>query len=165
MDAQYRQFRDVLARVNRAIKGVSADAMRQLGVHIGQNFMLEELWGEDGLTPSELARRMSVEVPTVTRMAQRLETQGLVARIRDTHDKRLLRITLTPAGQKLRVRLPAILDDIAEQGLDGLTPQEREQLIRLLQRIANNMTESAKPSNPADTQAQENDRQKTGKTR
>jgi hypothetical protein len=41
------------------------------GVHAGQEYLLEALWQEDGLTIGELASRLGVEVPTVVRTAQR----------------------------------------------------------------------------------------------
>jgi DNA-binding MarR family transcriptional regulator len=141
--AQERQFRDVLARVSRGIKGASADGMRQLGVHIGQNFLLEELWSEDDLTLGDLARRMGVEVPTVTRMTKRMEAAGLLARTTDTRDRRVVRITLTDQGHALREKLPAVLDDVARRALRDLTPDQRDQLIKLLSHVADNMTEPA----------------------
>jgi DNA-binding MarR family transcriptional regulator len=141
--AQERQFRDVLARVSRGIKGASADGMRQLGVHIGQNFLLEELWREDDLTLGELARRIGVEVPTVTRMTKRMEAAGLLARTTDTRDRRVVRITLTDQGHALREKLPAVLDDVARRALRDLTPDQRDQLIKLLSHVADNMTEPA----------------------
>jgi DNA-binding MarR family transcriptional regulator len=100
----------------------SADAMRSLGVHVGQNFLLEELWRQDSLTTGDLARRIGVEVPTITRMSQRMETAGLVTRVRDETDRRVIRIALTKQGQALRDQLPTLLDDIARQALRGLGP-------------------------------------------
>jgi DNA-binding MarR family transcriptional regulator len=143
--ADERQFRDVLARVSRGIKGASADGMRRLGVHIGQNFLLEELWKEDGLTLGELARRMGVEVPTVTRMTKRMQSAGLLARTTDPRDRRLIRITLTDQGQALREELPAVLNDVARRALRDLTPDQRDQLIKLLGHVADNMAEPTLP--------------------
>jgi MarR family transcriptional regulator, organic hydroperoxide resistance regulator len=147
--AHERRFRDVLARVAREIKGASAGEMRRLGVHVGQNFLLDELWKEDGLTLGELARRMGVEVPTVTRMTKRMQTAGLLTKTTDPHDRRMMRITLTDRGQALRDRLPAVLDDVAGRALRDLTPDQRDQLITLLTHVADTMTgRPSKPENP-----------------
>jgi DNA-binding MarR family transcriptional regulator len=135
-----REFRDVLALVSRTFKSASADAMRRVGVHVGQNFLLDELWREDRLTAGELARRIGVEQPTITRMSQRMETAGLVTRVRDEHDRRVIRIALTEQGQALREQLPTMLDDVAHQALHGLTSTQRTQLIDLLNHVAGNMT-------------------------
>jgi DNA-binding MarR family transcriptional regulator len=123
------------------MKTLSADALRELGVHIGQNFLLDELWREDGLTTGELARRIGVEVPTITRMTQRMETAGLVARTRDETDRRVMRIVLTPLGESLRERVPDALDAVGARALTGLGEQECRQLIGLLERVAGNLRE------------------------
>jgi MarR family transcriptional regulator, organic hydroperoxide resistance regulator len=137
--AQDREFRDVLALVSRTFKSAAADAMRRIGVHVGQNFLLDELWREDRLTTGELARRIGVEQPTITRMSQRMETAGLITRVRDEHDRRVIRIALTEQGQALRDQLPAMLDDVARQALHGLNATQRSQLVRLLNHVASNM--------------------------
>jgi DNA-binding MarR family transcriptional regulator len=113
--------------------------MRRLGVHVGQNFLLEALWEEDGLTLGELARRMHVEVPTATRMTKRMEATGLLDRTTDANDRRVVRIALTERGRALREELPGLLDGIALHALRDLTPAERDQLITLLGRVADAM--------------------------
>lgn len=149
--AQDREFRNVLAQVSRTFKSACADAMRRVGVHVGQNFLLEQLWAEDRLTAGELARRIGVEVPTITRMSQRMEAAGLVARVTDAHDGRLVRIALTERGDALREQLPAMLDDVARQALHGLSPTQRDQLIELLGHVAGNMTRPTPRRTGADT--------------
>lgn len=144
-NTQERRFRDVLAQVSKGVKSGSADVMRELGVHLGQNFLLEELWKEDRLTLGELARRMRVEVPTVTRMTKRMETAGLLTRVTDDRDRRMVRIALTDAGMALHDRLPAVLDDVARHALHGLTYEQREALIQLLTQVAENVTGPCRP--------------------
>ncbi len=74
-----QRFRDTLSACSRAFKAAATGRMRALGVHPGQNFLLEALRGEASLTTGELARRMHVEVPTAVRMIQRMEAAGLLA--------------------------------------------------------------------------------------
>ncbi len=54
----------------------------------------------DGLKMGELSRRMMVTGGNVTGITDLLERDGLVARIGDPHDRRALRVRLTPAGRK-----------------------------------------------------------------
>jgi DNA-binding MarR family transcriptional regulator len=154
--AQDREFRDVLALVSRTFKSASADAMRRVGVHVGQNFLLDELWREDRLTAGELARRVGVEQPTITRMSQRMETAGLVTRVRDENDRRVIRIALTEQGQALREQLPAMLDDVARQALDGLTTAQQTQLVGLLSHVAGNMARQERPRSQHDSDERHN---------
>src|SRR3954447_22410400 len=129
-------FARALARFSRAVKFGAGETMRALGVHAGQNFVLEELWQEDGLTPGKLARRIGIEVPTVTRAAQRMEVAGLVRRVRDPSDARLVRVWLTERGEDLRSELPTLLDQFYAQVLAPLAPEERAEFVRLLKRLA-----------------------------
>ncbi|HEY2239997.1 MAG TPA: MarR family transcriptional regulator [Streptosporangiaceae bacterium] len=52
------------------------------------------------LRVTELATRLGIDTPAVTRKAQQLERQGLVSRGRDESDARASLICLTPAGQR-----------------------------------------------------------------
>jgi DNA-binding MarR family transcriptional regulator len=134
-----RETCGALSQASKGIKAASGDALRLLGVHIGQNFLLDELWREDGLTNGELARRLGVEVPTITRMTQRMEAAGLVARSRDGADRRVVRIVLTPLGESLREQVPAALDRVNAHALHGFSAEERRQLAALLRRFAENL--------------------------
>ncbi|MDQ3794653.1 MAG: MarR family transcriptional regulator [Actinomycetota bacterium] len=57
--------------------------MAEVELHVGQEMVLIELWREDGLRGGELAERLGVVSPTVTKMLRRLERCGLVSRRRD----------------------------------------------------------------------------------
>src|SRR6202042_2220686 len=54
----------------------TAVAFSRHGVHEGQQFILRLLWAEDGQTPGEIARRLGLATPTVTRAATRMEAGG-----------------------------------------------------------------------------------------
>jgi MarR family transcriptional regulator, organic hydroperoxide resistance regulator len=130
------EFGDALARVSRRVKGAAGEALREVGVHAGQNFLLEELARDDRLTPGELARRIGVDVSTITRTAQRMEAAGLVERVADTGDARLVRVALTAEGRSVADRLPALLAGVYDEALAALTADERRDLVRLLRRLA-----------------------------
>ena len=134
-----QDFRDALSACSRAFKAASTGELRTLGVHPGQNFLLEALRGEVSLTTGELARRMHVEVPTAVRMIQRMEAAGLLAREPDPDDRRRVRISLTREGHAAAEAVPDLLDGVAEQALRGLSPAERRELIALLARVRANL--------------------------
>ena len=75
-----RAFRDVFRKASRVARERTDRVLAGHGVRAGQQFVLEALWREDGLTPGELARRIGVETPTVVRGVGRMEAAGLVAR-------------------------------------------------------------------------------------
>ncbi len=76
----------------------------ELGLTYPQYLAMLVLWERDGLMVSELGERLSLDSGTLTPLLKRLETSGLIARIRDVADERRVHITLTPAGRKLKAR-------------------------------------------------------------
>ena len=82
------------------------------------------------LTPSELAVRERVQRPTVTRIAGRLEQEGLVGRAGDPGDRRSSLITITPAGRALLAAARTRKDAFLSERLDALSPEDRATLER-----------------------------------
>ncbi len=78
---------------------------------------------------SELAERLGIDAPAVTRKVQQLERLGFVSRDADLEDKRATRIRLTSAGEatlKLvqkahKKRLARLFDDWTAQELRGFS--------------------------------------------
>ncbi|GBF76579.1 MarR family transcriptional regulator [Paenibacillus sp. 598K] len=60
------------------------------------------LWEQDDLTVKELGARLYLDSGTLTPLLKKLETAGLLTRIRDREDERSVRIGLTDKGRELR---------------------------------------------------------------
>ena len=75
-----------------------------LGLTYTQYIALVALWEEDDQTVSQLGERMFLESNTLTPILKKLESLGYLRRRRDTDDERVVRVSLTEAGRKLRER-------------------------------------------------------------
>jgi DNA-binding MarR family transcriptional regulator len=117
-----------LARAQRTRLGV---LLAPFGLHPGQDALLMLLWGEPGLRPSELATRLGVEPPTVTRMLQRLERGGLVERRPDRHDARVVRVQPTPRSRLLEGNVRRAWAAVDTTLLDALGEEGAQRLRRL----------------------------------
>ena len=113
--------------------------LEEHGVHAGQDYLLEVLWEEDGLSVGEIAERLGIEVPTVVRTAQRMEAAGLIRREPDPADRRRSRIVLEERGRELEPIVRAALRQVSRTATKGLTAAEREQLLDLLTRVRGNL--------------------------
>jgi DNA-binding MarR family transcriptional regulator len=82
----------VLARLSRVLE--AADA----GLTVPQYRMLSAL-SEGGQRSARLAERLAVRKPTVTALADGLIAAGYVARESEEGDRRIVRLSLTEAGQ------------------------------------------------------------------
>ncbi|NJP95557.1 MarR family transcriptional regulator [Nonomuraea sp. FMUSA5-5] len=121
-----------LIKLMKAHRNQLAAALVPLGLHVGQELLLNQLWREDGLTQGELIARLGVEPPTVTKTLQRLERVGFVYRAPDPDRPRIGRVYLTDAGKALREPVEAIWRELDADLQRGFTQEERELLTKLL---------------------------------
>ncbi|AQZ68288.1 Transcriptional regulator, MarR family [[Actinomadura] parvosata subsp. kistnae] len=121
-----------LIKLMKAHRNQLAAALIPLGLHVGQELLLNQLWREDGLTQGELIARLGVEPPTVTKTLQRLERVGFVYRAPDPDRPRIGRVYLTDAGKALREPVEAIWRELDADLQRGFTQEERELLAKLL---------------------------------
>jgi DNA-binding MarR family transcriptional regulator len=124
-----------LAKVCKAHRGNVAGSLAEVGLHVGQEMVLIELWQNDGLRGGELACRLGVEPPTVTKMLRRLEDCGLVERRPDPADARSFRVYLTGAGRALEEPVSRCWERAEETTFAGIDPEERRELGRLLAKV------------------------------
>ncbi|HZC18254.1 MAG TPA: MarR family transcriptional regulator [Rubrobacteraceae bacterium] len=129
----------LLAKVCRAHRGSIGALLSGVGLHVGQEMVLLELCKEDGLKGGELADRLGVEPPTVTRMIRRMESCGFVERRPDPSDARSFRVHLTDKGRSLEEPVARIWEEVEEKTLQGISPEEALVLRRLLARIRKNL--------------------------
>jgi DNA-binding MarR family transcriptional regulator len=90
-----------------------------------------DVLAEGGLRIGELAGRVGVDDTTATRLVDRIESMGLVARRSDASDRRATAVALTPAGEELVAGLAA-----QRQLLGALEPDECSELVRLTAKAA-----------------------------
>jgi DNA-binding MarR family transcriptional regulator len=124
-----------LAKVCKAHRGSVGGMLAEVGLHVGQEMVLIELWQADGLRGGELACRLGVEPPTVTKMLQRLEGIGLVERRTDPADARSFRVYLTEKGRTLEDPVLGLWERAEQRTFGGLDPSERRELGRLLVKV------------------------------
>ncbi|AYQ27305.1 MULTISPECIES: MarR family winged helix-turn-helix transcriptional regulator [unclassified Polaromonas] len=80
----------------------------EMGLTYPQYLAMLVLWEQDGLSVSELGERLYLDSGTLTPLLKRMETAGLVSRIRAVQDERRVHITLTAEGRKLKAKAAKI---------------------------------------------------------
>ena len=78
--------------------------LAKLSITYPQYLALLVLWENDGLSVSELGKRLFLDSGTLTPLLKRLESANLVSRLRAVDDERRVNITLTPAGHALKAQ-------------------------------------------------------------
>lgn len=152
MDADLRldaQLCFALYAASRATTAAYREPLAELGLTYPQYLALLVLWEEDGPTVSALGARLRLDSGTLSPLLKRMETGGLLERRRGHDDERRVTVHLTPAGDRLRERAPAVQQRVLEAS--GLTAAEMETLRALARRIGAPADGDAASSTGADT--------------
>ena len=112
-----RISRDVYLELVRAHDRFSAEftsLFREHGISSPQYNVLRILAGgpEEGTSCHAIRERLLTRVPDVTRLVDRMVASGIVHRERDTDNRRIVRVRITPAGRRLLRRLARPVDDL-----------------------------------------------------
>lgn len=89
-------------------------------------------------TAAALARELNIDTGSMTRTLDRLEDKGFLRRERSTDDRRVVKLVLTEAGQKVIAEIPYVISDVLNDFLSGFTRAEHDQLFSLLSRMLQN---------------------------
>jgi MarR family transcriptional regulator for hemolysin len=121
----------------KAMRAHFEERLTEAGASLTFWWVLKHLADQDGLSQRELARRLSVEAPTLTRHIDRMAAEGLVVRMQDDKDRRVTRISVTPAGRRLHRRLVAIASELEGEFAGLMSARESAVVERVLSRIDN----------------------------
>ena len=125
-----------LSRSHRTLAG---SLLGELGLFPGQELILMQLWDSDGQSQKALGHTQRLDHSTIAKSLRRLETAGLVTRVKSPHDGRVTLVYLTDAGRALETRTLAAWQSLENTTTDGLTPAERAQFVALARKIAPNI--------------------------
>ena len=89
----------------------------------------------EGLACGEIAGRMITRDPDVTRLLDRLEKRGLIARSRESKDRRMVLTRITPEGLTALAELDQPIQDLHREQLGHLGRNRLGNLSELLQLV------------------------------
>ena len=72
---------------------------REVGLSAATWFLLSMIIEEDGISQGEVSHKFEVDPSRITRLAQRLEGEGLLRRERDPGDNRVVRLYASEEGR------------------------------------------------------------------
>ncbi|MCK6625326.1 MAG: MarR family transcriptional regulator [Anaerolineae bacterium] len=140
---------NTLIKLTRAAESILARLQRQgamAHLTISQFGVLESLYHLGPMCPSDLSTKLLKSGGNITLVLDNLEKQGLVQRERDTEDRRMIIVSLTPAGYDLISTIfPAHVAAVVEE-MSYLTPEEQQLLGDLCLKLGK--PEKNKPMKP-----------------
>lgn len=113
---------------------------RPAGVSTAGFRVLFTVWTYDELEPRQIARLSGVSTAAVSGVVSTLEANGLVNKNRDTEDGRLVKITLTDAGNTLLTEAYSRQNVEEQQMFSALEPVELEHFTTTLRRLVRHLS-------------------------
>jgi MarR family transcriptional regulator, organic hydroperoxide resistance regulator len=118
------------------------ELLEEINLYRGQPPVLYALWEQEGLSHTDLAKRLHNTPATISRMLQRMEKTGFIQRRPDAKDQRVSRVYLTVAGRAIQSKVQAIWTKLENETYVGFSPEELALLRSFLQRLRANLLKS-----------------------
>lgn len=136
-----------LARASGRYRGRMEDLLRPSGLDMPRWRVLMTLHQDRVASVSEIAAHSSQKLPTMTKIIQRMEGDGLVRRQPRFGKERVMEVVLTDAGELAGNGAWDCAASLYDQAFAGMTDEQIQQLTELLAKVADNL------KGPADQQA------------
>lgn len=133
-----------LVMAARRWRSLLDERLRQIGQSAARMEALAAIINSPALSAQvDIAKRLRIEGPTMTRMLDTLEADGLVERLPDPTDRRTKQLRVTPRGESVLQEIFAVADELRDRLLGGLSDETiaaiNDQLGMLLTRLDNGL--------------------------
>jgi len=129
----------VMRRAHKVLHHELKQVLAFSGVSQGQWYFLRALWEEDGLSQRELSARVDAMESTTVVALNGLEKSKLIYRIRDTVDRRKVRVHLTESARRMREKLLLKVMKINDRATAGISLRDLKKFHLVVERITANL--------------------------
>jgi DNA-binding MarR family transcriptional regulator len=165
MDQQAEQIRDckphsgiadvapiskLIFSVTKQMRRVFEQQARLQDMTLPQWRALGQLVESDGLSQSALATLIETDQMTTSKILRLLEGRGLIERLPDPADSRAKIVRPTPPVAAMVDAMKAVAADLQETMLEGISEADREALVRILNKISDNVVGQSDRQKDAD---------------
>jgi DNA-binding MarR family transcriptional regulator len=133
------EFLRLMWAVDHELHRVSKAMIGRLGLTAPQRLAVRFIGRQPGLTPGRLAELLHLDPGTVSGIVNRLESSGLVSRVRSEGDTRRMHLTLTTKGRTLNRRRTGTVEAAVRRTLDDLSSADLAAASRVLRQLAMNL--------------------------
>jgi len=128
----------VMCKVGQQVSFICASEGYKLTPEEAETLML--IHHCDGLPQSQLAKMLGKDKAAVTRLVNVLVKSGLVARIQDEHDRRIVRACITMEGKKAFQRIFPKLRALSDKVFAGLCESDIATAKQVMAHMTENLT-------------------------
>lgn len=124
-----------LLLAHQAIRRLTAKALSTLGISVDEARVLEVLGGPERASMGQVGTKSGLKISALSKLADRLETRGLLRRVAGDDDTRRVYLVLTPLGERLRSQALAEMSKIDKYLSEKIGSWELDRLEKLLSKI------------------------------
>lgn len=129
-------------RISRELTAAYRPLLADLGLTYPQYLVMLVLWEDDGLGVGEIGERLALDSGTLSPLLRRMESAGLLRRLRDAADERRVTVHLTETGRSMQDRAADVPGELAGHLVDDLV--EYQELHGRLSALAERLEASAR---------------------
>jgi MarR family transcriptional regulator, organic hydroperoxide resistance regulator len=135
---------DVISLISKIRESVNRLIVSEMSKHgidgivTSHGDIIYALFKNQRLNMAEIAEKIGKDKSTVTVLVEKLVRLGYVMKERDMDDTRVVYVALTPKGSELKPAFELISSEILEVFYRGITEKEKEELVRILNKIHDN---------------------------
>lgn len=90
------------------------------------------------ISHAALGRALSIDGATITRLVKQFEAEGILSRRLDPDDNRYTLVSLTDSGRQMAAALGAAHAEYQTRLLEGISREDQETLLRVLEQLRAN---------------------------
>ncbi|WP_089134673.1 MarR family winged helix-turn-helix transcriptional regulator [Sphingorhabdus sp. SMR4y] len=125
--------------ISRLIRRTFDERAKAIGITRPQWRVLTWLQRHEGINQSALADMLELDAMALCRMVDRLQAADMVERRADPADRRAWKLYLTSKGIALTEQLQPIGEELLQEALVDISPEDQDKMYHLLERFRTNL--------------------------
>ncbi|MGE6739092.1 MarR family winged helix-turn-helix transcriptional regulator [Allorhizobium pseudoryzae] len=138
---------DEISSFTRRLRSVFEVYASETGLTLTRARALFALTRRGCLSQKDLAQELDIETPTLVRILDGMEQQGLIER-RAAADRRVKEIHMTEAGQAVGAEVQALAIHLRSRIVEGIPPQDLDVALRVLLQLNRNLSVAGGKGDP-----------------
>ena len=131
-----RRMIELLPQLARGFARHEHNYLSRGEITLPQLWALEYLSREGSSPMNAIAQFLNISRPAATGLVDRLISQGLVRRVGDTQDRRIIRVSITAKGQRISTSIWEQKRRMILEVFGQISPDDRAQYLATLERVA-----------------------------
>ena len=131
---------DEMSAFNRRLRAMFDMKARETGLTLARARVLFALSRRGSLSQKDLAQELEIETPTLVRVLDGMESQGLIERRAEDGDRRVKQIHVTAEGEGVGRTVQALAQQLRQDLVTEIPEEDLAIALRVLLKLNSNMS-------------------------